>query len=53
MAVGVRKAVSRDWVALTIGITGAGVAIIALILMLDREPQHLPDCGATDAACVE
>jgi len=36
IAVGVRGAMTVDWVALTAGIFGSGVAIIALMVMLER-----------------
>lgn len=58
MAVGVRGAITVDWVALTLGIIGSGIAIIALIVMLERDGLSVHDCGelsdpAQDRATVE
>jgi len=42
--VGVREAMSVDWIALTLGIIGAGVAIISLMVMLERNGPTAHDC---------
>ena len=44
MAVGVRSAMAVDWIALTAGIIGAGVAIIAVMIMLERNTGTAHDC---------
>jgi len=44
MAVGVRSAMRVDWVALTAGIIGAGVAIVALMILLERDRAQPFDC---------
>lgn len=53
MAVGVRSAMAVDWIALTTGIAGVGVAMISLMIMLDRDetvdlvaPLATDICGA-------
>jgi hypothetical protein len=62
MAVGVRDAMTVDWIALTLGIIGAGVAIIAFMIMLERDTATSHDCvvhaeqiegAAADVACPE
>jgi len=44
MAVGVRNAMAVDWMALTLGVIGAGAAIIALIVLLERDAGTTHDC---------
>lgn len=53
IVVGARRALAVDWIALTIGICGAGLAIIAVLLMLDQSPEGTPDCATTGAVCPE
>lgn len=44
MAVGARSAMTVDWIALTLGIIGSGLAIIALIVILERGGASSHDC---------
>jgi methionine-rich copper-binding protein CopC len=62
MAVGIRGTMTVDWIALTLGIIGAGAAIIALMIMLERDTATSHDCvvhadqaegAVTDVACPE
>jgi len=45
MAVGVRSAMRVDWIALSAGIIGAGIAMIALMILLERNSVQSPDCA--------
>ncbi len=55
IAVGVRSAMAVDWIALTTGIVGVGVAMIALLIILDRDDaggQLVPLCEDATAGVV-